>query len=515
MLTLAARKPGLPGPDLLLVHPPSRKRIYQGLANDLAAIEPPVWAGLMASYARTHGVSVELLDGEALGLDHEGTAREALARKAGLVAVVVYGQQPSASTQVMPGARAVCSEMKALEPDCKVLLLGGHVAALPERTLREEPVDFVAGGEGLVTLVELAQALRAGETDLSKVADLYWRGPEGPMAPTRRAPLVEALDVDMPGLAWDLLPMANYRAHNWHCMGRVDGTGALDRQPYAALYTTLGCPYRCTFCCIHAPFKSGEAVKGMKAESNSYRRWSPVQVVDQLAMLAERHGVKNVKIADEMFVLHRAHVEGICDLILERGLDLNLWAYARLDTVQEDLLDKMVRAGFRWLAFGIESANPRVREGVQKGYDQAVIYRVMDQLRAAGIHVIGNYIFGLPEDDLQSMQETLDLARELQCEFANFYCAMAYPGSPLYREALAKGWALPQDWSGFSQHAVDTLPLPTKHLSGGQVLRFRDEAFQAYYTDPSYLARIGSLFGDETVRHLQDMTRHTLQRNAY
>ena len=101
--------------------------------------------------------------------------------------------------------------------------------------------------------------------------------------------------------------------------------------------------------------------------------------------------------------------------------------------------------------------------------------------------IIGNYIFGLPEDDLDSMQETLDLAIELKTEFANFYSAMAYPGSPLYRQAIAHGWPLPETWSGYSQHSVDTLPLPTRHVPASEVLKFRDDAFRTYFADQSYL----------------------------
>jgi radical SAM superfamily enzyme YgiQ (UPF0313 family) len=130
----------------------------------------------------------------------------------------------------------------------------------------------------------------------------------------------------------------------------------------------------------------------------------------------------------------------------------------------------------------------------------------------AGIYVIGNYIFGLPEDNRQTMQETLDLAIDLDCEFANFYCAMAYPGSKLYEAALAGGWRLPDQWGGYSQHSVDTLPLQTRHLSGSDVLRFRDKAFQAYYTNATYLNSLREKFGEDTVRHIQQMTAHKLKR---
>jgi hypothetical protein len=133
-------------------------------------------------------------------------------------------------------------------------------------------------------------------------------------------------------------------------------------------------------------------------------------------------------------------------------------------------------------------------------------------VRAAGINVIGNFIFGLPEDDLSSMQATLDLALDLNCEFANFYVAMAYPGSQLYIDAVSKGWPLPEAWSGYSQHAVDTLPLPTKYLSAGEVLRFRDQAFQIYYNHPNYLNMINRKFGAATKAHLQAMAAHRLER---
>jgi len=110
------------------------------------------------------------------------------------------------------------------------------------------------------------------------------------------------------------------------------------------------------------------------------------------------------------------------------------------------------------------------------------------------------------------MQETLDLAIELNCEFANFYCAMAYPGSELYREASRENWALPESWSGYSQHSIDSKPLATKHLSAAQVLRFRDQAFQTYFTNPAYLDLVRAKFGDKTVEEIREMTSHTLER---
>ena len=139
----------------------------------------------------------------------------------------------------------------------------------------------------------------------------------------------------------------------------------------------------------------------------------------------------------------------------------------------------------------------------------------MRKIQDAGIYVIGNYIFGLPDDTHESMQETLDLAIEANCEFANFYSAMAYPGSALYRLAIEKGWELPKSWIGYSQHSYETLPLRTETLGAAEVLKFRDEAFMKYFTNPRYLELVQRKFGPDVVQHVRDMTKVKLKRELY
>ncbi len=492
--------------DVLLINPASRDRVYQSLGTRLAAVENPVWAGLMATFCRAHGLSVEIIDAQAEGLPAQAVAERVQHQHPTLAAVAVYGHQPSASTQVMTAAGQVCDAIKENTPAQPLLLVGGHVAALPQRTLDEEKADFVAVGEGLHTLVGLTLALQTPAPDFDRVPGLCFRR-QGQVQCTADVPLVADLDRLLTGPAWDLLPMDRYRAHNWHCLG------GRNRQPYAALYTTLGCPYHCSFCCIQAPFRSGERAGGLRTSTNSYRYWSPETVITQIDTLVNQYGVRNIKIADEMFVLNRKHVLALCDLLIERRYDLNLWAYARVDTIKDDMVDRLRAAGFHWLAIGIEAGADRVRADVDKAFREEDLYRVLGRLRDAEISVIGNYIFGLPEDDLDTMQATLDLALDLKCEFANFYSAMAYPGSPLYERAVRQGVTLPRAWTGYSQHARDCLPLPTRHVTAAEVLRFRDEAFARYYTDRPYLEMIQRRFGPEAVDEIQAMTAHRLERD--
>jgi anaerobic magnesium-protoporphyrin IX monomethyl ester cyclase len=492
--------------DLVLINPNSRVLVYQSLSNELVAIENPVWAGLMATFCRKRGLSVEVIDAEAENLTLSEVAERVEHLNPILTAIVAYGHQPSASTQIMTAVGRTCSAVKATTPSQRVLLLGGHVAALPEQTLREEEADFVAGGEGLYTLVSLVESLKAQAGKFRDIPGLFFRD-DGRISRGPEAPLLDKLDTDMPGVAWDLLPMPRYRAHNWHCLG------GQDRQPYAAIYTSLGCPYQCSFCCIQSPFKSSSPASGQKSAPNSYRMWGLDSIVAQIDTLVNKYGVRNIKIADEMFVLNKRHVMGLCDRIIERGYNLNIWAYTRVDTIKDGMLDKLKAAGFNWLAVGIEAGADRVRTDVDKAFSQEQVYSVVREIQTAGINVIGNYIFGLPEDDFSTMQATLDLALDLKCEFGNFYSAMAYPGSPLYTTALRQGMPLPKQWTGYSQHSRDCLPLPTRYLTAKEVLRFRDSAFMNYYTDPGYLSMMEGRFGGKARGIIEHMTSFRLERD--
>lgn len=235
-------------------------------------------------------------------------------------------------------------------------------------------------------------------------------------------------------------------------------------------------------------------------------------VVEEIELLVKKYKVKNIKIVDELFVLDEKHYMRIVDLLIEKGHALNIWAYARVDTVKSDNLKRMKKSGINWLALGIESANSGVRDGASKQMRIKNIKSVVKDIQNAGVRVIGNFIFGLPDDTLETMQETLDMAIELNCEFINFYCAMAYPGSKLYEIAKKEKWQLPGEWHGFSQHSYETLPLPTKHLSAKEVLKFRDEAFHKFFNNQVYLNMVEEKFGPVLRAHLEEMSRVKLRR---
>ena len=254
---------------------------------------------------------------------------------------------------------------------------------------------------------------------------------------------------------------------------------------------------------------------GLKPEVNSYRFWSPEHIVREVKLLVENYGVKFLKFADEMYFLNAKHNNGISEGLIREGLGdwLDIWSYARVDTVKNDqAIDLARRSGMHWFCLGIESASEHVRGDINKSYRQENIFSCIEKSRKAGINIIANFIAGLPEDNLETLNENLDMALKLNTEWFTIYSAMAYPGSELYRRAVREGWRLPDGWIGYSQHSTETLPLPTKHLTGGQVLGFRDYAHNRYFTNPDYLAMVEKKFGPLAIKTIDEMMANKLVR---
>ena len=496
--------------DILFVHPNASEKIYQGLAKNNAAIEPPIWAAMLANSVRTKGHRPEILDAEVEGLDYLSAAKLITEYKAKIVCFVVYGQQPSASSQNMEGATATARELKDLAPDTFVVFVGGHVAALPLETMKKETfIDAVCQNEGVYTLHALLSLSKLTQSELKRVPGLVYRDGDD-IIMNESSPIVarEDLEHELPGMAWDLLPSLNrYRTAGWHSW-----SNNTEKQPFAAIYTSLGCPYKCSFCMINIINRTKQGPNISSEDSNSFRWWSPEFIIKQFDHIAAQ-GVRNVKIADELFVLNPNHFGKICDLIIERGYDFNIWAYSRVDTCKPKYLEKLAKAGVKWLGLGIENPNNELRKEIHKdGFQEVKVLDLINNIRDAGINIGGNYIFGLPFDTKESMQATLDFALENPTEMTNMYSAMAYPGSPLHNQARLFGTELPSTYSGYSQHSYDTLNLSNENLTSAEILAFRDKAFDTYHASPKYMELVKDKFGDKAVNELNETKKIKLNR---
>ncbi len=502
--------------DALFINSDSSLQAYQGLAQTYSAIEPPTWALLLAQSCRAKEFGVGILDCDAERLTLNDAVQRIHDANPRLAVFVVYGQNPNSGTTGMIGATALAAELRRQYPGIKTCFVGSHTSAMPLDVLRHDCVDFVLLNEGVYALhnllrtdlhSRLGMVLGVGhkEVDSAGQVKLVLNPPQS-VVPQER------MDIDMPGYAWDLLPFKSkpldlYRAHFWHA--EFDHN---KRTPFAAIYTSLGCNFACDFCMINIINRNDNSDGVNASNSRGMRFWSAGLIADELEKLTKM-GVETVRISDEMFFLNKRYYEPLLNEIVARGLKLRMWAYSRVDTVRHEYLDLFQRAGINWLALGIEAGNQNVRQEVSKGsFKEVNIREVCNTVRASGMNVISNYIFGFPEDTLETMGQTLELALELNTEMANMYPCQALPGSPMYHIAKKNGWKLPETYAGYAFLSYDSEPLPTKHLSAAEVLRFRDDAFQKYFTNPAYLELVGSKFGAHERANIEDMTKIRLRR---
>jgi radical SAM superfamily enzyme YgiQ (UPF0313 family) len=502
--------------DVLFVNPDSSVKAYQGLAKVYSAIEPPTWALLLAESCRAKGFGAAILDCDAERLALEDSVARIRDADPRLVVFVVYGQNPNSGTTSMIGALALARALKLAHPEYPVCFVGSHTSALPMEVLSSDCVDIVLLNEGVYALHNLLKGNLGSDLAYVKGIGYKKRDAGGSPVPLLNPPQSvvpqERMDIDMPGYAWDLLPYRTkpldlYRAHFWHA-----GFDHEKRTPFAAIYTSLGCNFGCDFCMINIVNRVDSDEHVNASHSRGMRFWSPEWVGRQFEKLSAM-GVKTLRISDEMFFLNRKYYEPVLRQAIDRGVDFNMWTYSRVDTVRRDYLELFKKAGVNWLALGVEAGNQVVRQEVSKGsFKEVNIREVCKTIRDADINIISNYIFGFPDDTLETMQETLDLALDLNTEMANMYPCQALPGSPMYHMARKNGWKLPDSYEGYAFLSYESQPLPTKYLASEQVLRFRDEAWQKYFTSPDYLTLVERKFGAQERRNVEDMAGIRLKR---
>jgi len=499
--------------DVLFVVADSSWEAYQELAKTYAAIEPPTWALLLAQSCRAKGFESAILDCTAERLSIADAVERIAESNPRLVVFVVYGQNPNSGTTNMIGNTKLADTLREHYPEYRTCFVGSHCSALPRQVLTDhDGIDLVLYNEGVYTLHNLL-ASKLNDEDILKIRGVGHKLHGKPMLnPPERVVPQERMDIDLPGYAWDLLPYDKqpldlYRSHFWHA-----GFDHNNRSPFAAIYTSLGCRFKCDFCMINIVNRDSDAEETVSADTAVMRYWSPELMLKEFEKLNQL-GVETIRISDEMFFLDKRHYEPLLNGIIDRGYQNRMWSYSRVDTVRPQYLDLFRQAGMEWFCLGFEAANQEIRKEVSKGsFKETNIREVCRTVRNSGINIISNFIFGFPDDDLDSLRQTRDLAMELNTEMTNVYACQALPGSPLYYTAQKNGWDIPKQYEGFAFLAYDCLPLPTKHLSAVEVLQFRDDSWHEIFSNPAYLKLVEDKFGPIQRKNVEDLTKIRLKR---
>ena len=475
--------------DLLLVNPGNRKSLF-GNVSEYATVAQPLGIAMIASVVRNKGFNVKILDAEVENIGPEASVEKILDYNPGLVGLTTF-------TTKMTAAGQIASLLKERHPTIPISIGGHHVSAIPKRTLEEEDVDYTIKGEGYAPTLDLLTALRDGQDPRkASIPGLGYYSSDfkdGEIVLNPPGELMRELQ-DLPLPAWDLLPMKDYRAHHWQSWNRGN------KNSFGLVYSSLGCPFSCGFCSVNV-------VYGKRGS----RYLAPENFVSQIEKLVEDYSTEHIEIIDDTFTLNTNRIIEISDLLIERDYDLNMWCFARTDRTDPDMLSKMKRAGINWVFMGIESGTDATLEGVSKKQSIKQIKDAVKRVRDSGIYLGGNFIFGLPGETKESMQETLDFALDINPDWANFFIPMAYPGTQLYNNALGKG-VLPRDWEQYGFFAPNAVALPTENLSSEEIISFRDRAFNTFFCSSLYQNQVEQKFGRKVKGYVQQMLTKKLER---
>lgn len=506
--------------DVLFIVPNNSAGIYQGLSNKYSAVETPTWALLLAQSCRSKNFKVAILDTLAENLNDEKSYEKIKILKPRLICFVVYGQNVNAGTTNMSGASRLADHIKSKNEKLFISFVGSHVQALPLETLKKEKsIDAVFLNEGVYSLWNLLKLKSFDTQYLSSVNGIAFKTNEKIIInnPEKVVPQ-DRMDKDLPGYAWDLLPFDSkpfdlYRSPMWHAEYLEK-----NRTPYAAIQTSLGCQFKCSFCMINLINKNDNKDLGVASNYNKMRFWSPEFIIKEFDKLLS-YNVKTIRIVDEMFLLNPKYYIPLCEMLKKRNRndELKMWAYSRIDTVRRSEVLKLVReAGIKWLCLGIESGDKKIRLEVSKGkFEDVDVEKIIKQVHEADINVMANYIYGLPGDDEDTIEKTFQLSLKLNTLGWNTYAAMALPGSQLYRDAIDQNIKLPENYEGYSFHSYNTQPLPTKYLSAGQILKIRDQNFIRYHSDKNFINKISNKFGTLAASNINDMLKVKIKRKIY
>lgn len=478
---------------IILATANSKKKLYGATTDEFSAIAPNIQMWLLASYIKSKNIDVVVIESDVDGIPIDELIDIIEQEQPLLCGLICTGANPSSSTMVMAGIVDFFAEFKQRDSKVKSFIWGPHPTVLPERTLRETGADFVIRGEGYETIVGLFNALRYNES-IDKIAGLSFLDnsddkDEPIYRQTKDVSLLEDMDT-LPMVDWGAMDPSRYRAHNWHCFGDIN-----HRAPYAIIWTSFGCPYKCNFCCINNLF--GKRIQRFRSVDS---------VVNEISILVEKHNVKHIKILDELFVVKPKRIEEFCDKLEAKGYDLNMWGYSRVDTINRYLLKRLKKVGMNWVSYGFESATDQILTETKKGCKRDVD-EVIRMTRDEGLYICADVMVGLWHENFETMNRTYDFLVKYNCEWANIYPLFAYPGTELY-ERIEE----PKSWKVYSLYGYECVPRGTKYLSGKDVLKFRDEAFIRYHSRSEYLSMIEDKFGTDTKEHIVRMTAIPLRR---
>lgn len=444
--------------DCLLINPPFK--FERGFYYGQRTVDVPLGLIALAAYVRENDFSVELLDCNYYFQDtdkeFEDWFVENYLKKYDEIKVIGF----TTTTPTINVTYRLSQVCKDLYPNSKIVLGGSHASFVPDEALSRSFVDCVVMGEGEETLVEILN-----EKPFEEINGLAYCKKEvlekNEFVRNKPRTRLKALD-ELPMPAYDLVDMQSYRPI----------IGNFKRLPAMMLISSRGCPWSCSFC------------RRTVGKMWTYR--SPKSLYDEFKYLHETHGIKDIAIMDDVFTVNKKRVLEFCELLIQNPMDVQWQCFARIDIVDEEMLDKMAEAGCWGIMYGIENFDQKILEDIQKGINIDHVFNVMKWTQKSGLESRICMIVGNEGDTEEIVDMNIDLLKKLEPDLISVAILTPFPGNDIFNKALREDKILSYDWDLY----FGSTPLvKIDTLNSEDVIRlFRKMTF-SFYLRPYYIIK--------------------------
>ena len=359
------------------------------------------------------------------------------------------------------------AKVKKINPNVTVIFGGPHCSHEPQFILNDSNVDLMVSGEGDLTIVELVNTLEEGK-DVAGVPGIAYKK-NGSYLRTAERPVIR--DLDTIDQEYDLINLERY----FNFQSSMDFFPVFRNKRFIPLVTSRGCPFKCTYC--HDIFD----------KSIQYR--SPEAVVNEIEYLIKVYGIREFHIVDDVFNVNMKRAKIVLDAIIERNLNIHISFPngLRADFFDDELIDKMQRAGVYRMALGIESGSQRIQDMIKKDLDINIIYDVVEKLTSARMSVHGFFMLGFPSETREEMKETIHFACNLGLTTANFSLVIPNPGTDLRQTFIE---SRESNFEDFSEYTFDAASSNASEVEGDDLIKLKREANRRFYLSAQRLRHV-------------------------